>query len=304
MADAADRDLQPDTAGPHRPSAAPTLCGASGGATWNSFPRGYVSLADAVNTVGRDSYGDGWLGDEANGLMRLTGPIRFRGARTPEEQAFVVREREARRQRSKIFSTVRNNLRGSPPAFEDACRVTLISDTDGMLHVLRPEIWINDQEAGSMLASGHAFFHPQSPNWRWSPTGDRISGILLIAAADSPGQGELDPPPLAHPHKTSVAEESDRNQSPAIQGVRLEPKSLLLCEAAHRVADRCGGSIEKAKAALNRAFREHSVIPFDSHFDAIHDWEHAVIGWQKSSIARPGIYTIEGVRVFSQHVDD
>jgi hypothetical protein len=42
MADAADRDLQPDTAGPHRPSAAPTLGGASGGATWNSF-RGAMS---------------------------------------------------------------------------------------------------------------------------------------------------------------------------------------------------------------------------------------------------------------------
>jgi hypothetical protein len=86
-------------------------------------------------------------------------------------------EREARHQGSKVFSTDRNNLLGSPPAFEDACRVTLISDADGKLHVLRPEIWINDQEAESMLASGHAFFHPQSPNWRWSPTGDRISAF-------------------------------------------------------------------------------------------------------------------------------
>jgi hypothetical protein len=156
-------------------------------------------LADAVNTVGRDSYGDGWLGAQANSLMRLTGPIRFRGARTPDEQALVARMREAQRQRSEIFSTVRNNLLGSTPAFEDACPVTLISDADGKLHVLRPEIWINDQEAESMLASGHAFFHPQSSNWRWSPTRDRISGILLIAAADLPSQGELHRPPLDPP---------------------------------------------------------------------------------------------------------
>jgi hypothetical protein len=39
---------------------------------------------------------------------------------------------------------------------------------------------------------------------------------------------------------------------------------------------------------LDRAFREHSLVPFDSHFDAIHDWEHAVIGRQNSSIVRPG----------------
>jgi hypothetical protein len=93
-----------------------------------------------------------------------------------------------------------------------------------------------------MLASGHASFHPQSPNWRCSPTRDGISGILLIAAADLPSQGELDRPPLAHPLETPIAEESDQNQSPAIQGVRLEPRSLLLCEAAHRVSGRTARS--------------------------------------------------------------
>jgi hypothetical protein len=83
-----------------------------------------------------------------------------------------------------------------------------------------------------------------------------------------------------------------------------EPRLLPLREAVHRVADHCGVSVEEAKAALDRALREHSLVPFDSRFEAIHDWEHTVIDCQNSSIARRGIYTIERVRVFRQHVDD
>ena len=86
-----------------------------------------------------------------------------------------------------------------------------------------------------------------------------------------------------------------------------EPRLLLLCEAGHRVADRCSVSIEEAKAALDRAFREHVLVPFDSRGDAIHDWEYATIDWEHSSITRRGpsvTYTMESVQVFRQHLDD
>ena len=83
-----------------------------------------------------------------------------------------------------------------------------------------------------------------------------------------------------------------------------EPRLLPLREAAHRVADHRSVSVEEAKAALGRAFREHSLVQFNSRFEAIHDWEHTVIEWQNSSIARPGIYTIERLHLFRQHVDD
>jgi hypothetical protein len=61
-----------------------------------------------------------------------------------------------------------------------------------------------------------------------------------------------------------------------------EPRLLLLCEAARRVADRCGVSIEEAKAGLNGAFREHLLVPFDSRGDPIHDWKYATIDWEHS----------------------
>jgi hypothetical protein len=38
----------------------------------------------------------------------------------------------------------------------------------------------------------------------------------------------------------------------------------MLYEAARRVADRCGVSLEEAKAALDRAFREYVLVTFDS----------------------------------------
>jgi len=45
-----------------------------------------------------------------------------------------------------------------------------------------------------------------------------------------------------------------------------ELRLLPLREAAHRVADRSGVSTEDAKVALDRAFREHSLVPVDSNF--------------------------------------
>jgi hypothetical protein len=62
---------------------------------------------------------------------------------------------------------------------------------------------------------------------------------------------------------------------------------LLLCEAARRAADRCGVSIDEATAALDRAFRAHSLVPFDSHDAAINDWEFVTIEWSKNAIIEP-----------------
>jgi hypothetical protein len=86
-----------------------------------------------------------------------------------------------------------------------------------------------------------------------------------------------------------------------------EPRLLLLYEAGYRVADRCSVSIEEAKAVLDRAFREHVLVPFDSRGDAIHYWEHTTIDWEHSSITRRGpsvTYTTESVQVFRHHLDD
>lgn len=86
-----------------------------------------------------------------------------------------------------------------------------------------------------------------------------------------------------------------------------EPRSLLLRDAADRVADRCGVSVEEAKAALDRAFREHSLAAYDSCFAPITDWEFLTIDWDKNSIRRDGssvTYAVESVSVFKEHLDD
>jgi hypothetical protein len=86
-----------------------------------------------------------------------------------------------------------------------------------------------------------------------------------------------------------------------------EPRLLLLYEAARRVADRCGVSLEEAKAALDRAFREYILVPFDSRGATVDDWECATIDCEHSSITRRGpnvTYTLAGVRVSREHLDD
>lgn len=86
-----------------------------------------------------------------------------------------------------------------------------------------------------------------------------------------------------------------------------EPRLLLLYEAVRRIADRCGVSLEEAKAALDRAFREYVLVLFDSGGAGVDDWEYVTIDWEHSSITRRGpnvTYTLAGLRVFREHLDD
>jgi hypothetical protein len=85
-----------------------------------------------------------------------------------------------------------------------------------------------------------------------------------------------------------------------------EPRALSLPEAAQLVADRCSVSIEVAKNALDRAFREHGLVVFDARGRNIVDWQYLEINWECSSITYRGpsvLYTIEGANVFREHID-
>lgn len=91
-----------------------------------------------------------------------------------------------------------------------------------------------------------------------------------------------------------------------------QPRSLSLGEAAYYVADCCGLCVEKAKAALDRAFREYSVLVFSdrSPFEKIQGWQGAEIDWENSTVVGGEPRTIDGVHytvrvsVFRQHLDE
>lgn len=91
-----------------------------------------------------------------------------------------------------------------------------------------------------------------------------------------------------------------------------EPRLLLLDEAAHYVADRCGVTVDRARDALARAFREYALRAFRDgvKFEPIEGFEGVKIDWENSLIAGGWRYTINGVRykirnvcVFKQHID-
>jgi hypothetical protein len=86
-----------------------------------------------------------------------------------------------------------------------------------------------------------------------------------------------------------------------------EPRCLLLCEAVRRVADRCSISIKEAQTALDRAFREHSLVPFDSQGNRITEWEClAIDDWDKNLLRRGGrhvTYPIEWVGLSREALD-
>ena len=88
------------------------------------------------------------------------------------------------------------------------------------------------------------------------------------------------------------------------------PQTLSLGEAADYVAERCQVSIEIAQAALDRAFREYSIILFDNEtLKSIPDLRGSEIDWNTSTVMG-GIYlTINGIRytakvhVYRRHLD-
>jgi hypothetical protein len=145
-----------------------------------------VPLSEAFKAVGRVSYGEDWVGDRAVALTRLTAQIRYKGPKSPEERSLVEQEKKAAEQRTETMNFLRTEFLGSPPLFDDAVPVQMIADDDGAIYTLKPQIWIDDQEAWQMLASGRVMFHPLARNWRWAPTELQISGALLLAESALP----------------------------------------------------------------------------------------------------------------------
>ena len=82
-----------------------------------------------------------------------------------------------------------------------------------------------------------------------------------------------------------------------------EPEWLSLCEAAHRLVDRCEVTLNEAKSWLDRAFREASLALFDLRFAKIIHREGATLDWKNNAfLGNPHLgYTIEGVRVARPH---
>jgi hypothetical protein len=88
-----------------------------------------------------------------------------------------------------------------------------------------------------------------------------------------------------------------------------QPRSLSLKEAANYVADRCEVSLEEAKAALDRAFREYSLGVFSDRFEKVQGWQGAEIDWENSAVVGGEHLTINGIHytvrvtVFRQHLN-
>jgi hypothetical protein len=75
-----------------------------------------------------------------------------------------------------------------------------------------------------------------------------------------------------------------------------QPRLLSLGDAAYYVADRCDESIEEAKTALDRAFREYSLSVFSDRFQKFQDWQGAEIDWENSAAVGGEHLTINSVR--------
>jgi len=131
-----------------------------------------MSLADAINRVGINTYGGDWCGNQANALYKLTSQIRYRGPRSDSEHALVASEARARWQHDDILRTLRSYFRGTPPSFEDAVPAVVMSDADGQLHDLPPKTWIKDDVAWMMLATGRVLRSATHP-----------AGVILISEA-------------------------------------------------------------------------------------------------------------------------
>ena len=148
------------------------LEGARGGAAILPIPNSFVSLSDAINRVGVDTYGADWRGNQANALHKITAQIRYRGPRSESERALIADEARAQRQRRDLFKILQRDFLGTPPSFEDAVPAVVMSDADGQLHDLPPQTWIKDDVAWMMLATGRVLRSATHP-----------AGVILISEA-------------------------------------------------------------------------------------------------------------------------
>jgi hypothetical protein len=88
------------------------------------------------------------------------------------------------------------------------------------------------------------------------------------------------------------------------------PQTLSLGEAAAYVAKRCQVSVDETQSALERAFREYSVILYDEDtLKSIGDLRGARIDWNTSTVVGGGYLTINGIQytarvhVYRRHLD-
>src|SRR5205814_123253 len=97
------------------------------------IPKGYVPLSEAFNAVGRDSYGDDWIGDKANQLAKFTSQIRYKGPQSDSEIRMIADADKANEQRWAVFHAMQRDFLGTPPAFHDSVTVYLLA-FDGLMH--------------------------------------------------------------------------------------------------------------------------------------------------------------------------
>jgi hypothetical protein len=87
-----------------------------------------------------------------------------------------------------------------------------------------------------------------------------------------------------------------------------QPRSLSLGEAASYVAGRCEVSVEDAKGALERAFREHSVSAYSCNWltQVIPvRWDGATIAWENSQLkGARGFVIHREVYVLRKHLNE
>src|SRR5262249_27212587 len=128
-----------------------------------------VSLEAAFQAVGRSTYGDDWTEDYVGTLERLASPIRYKGARSDEEKEILALADKARAQKKDIFLQLQRRFLRTPPTFDDAVPVYLLTWT-GQLELQPAQLWIDDTKALQMLNTGRT-----------------ESGLLLVAEICLPG---------------------------------------------------------------------------------------------------------------------
>ena len=196
------------------------------------IPNGYVPLIEAINAVGRDSYGEEWIGDQANQLARFAGPIRYKGPRSDSDRSIIADADKANEQRWAVFTAMQRDFLGTPPNFDDAVTVYLLPDDGQPPHVLPPKTWINDNEARQMLAMGRLG-----------------SGILLICEKSLPGRApvttsSVDQEPPVAPRSEAATDTPAAAFSvatPAPQGRRGSDNEILAAVKDYETAEATEG---------------------------------------------------------------
>jgi hypothetical protein len=174
-------------------------------------PAGYVSIKDAVNAVGRSSYGAEWIGDQANALMSMTGPARNQGARTAGEKALIGQFHMAKDQHQHVLEHVLHEIQERPTSFD----IRILTEDGAVPIPAPPEIWDDDQKALYAIATGYLIAFRL-------PTGRELSGRLIIAVTALPQKTSSAAPRFPEPLPDGGAPVSDHHQPAKPKKPRVE----------------------------------------------------------------------------------